>query len=657
MQIFFNLSARPILHYPTLLSLAVVLLLSWVSALPLRQKWLPGMVWGFLGLVAAADLSLFFLQSTGWPVRLILPLTVLGVALWAAVFRVIIPPEVKSVPPVNRVIFTVLAFGLGFFLYLLLTIRPEPAAGTQFFDAWNPLYIDGSFARGKFLQIADMALGRGFLTSAMHYAPNTLGLVAFLRSLGLHNTFVAYNSIHMLCSIFTLLLLLAIFRESRILMFSYFLLAVIFILRDIEVALLLGMNTSEEIIYLGGAFICYHLFQTPRGADRSVLIPATLSSLFLVFGRNYGAFYASIFMLTFSLLVFRQRIPDRKTLALLWAVFLIFSLRELVLLFTYGDVFYPRIAMSKVNPYSLTKFVQGSLVSWGLAGVNADGSLSVSLRSIWVLALIACLAFRWANRKTEPGRALYCLSPLIFLILPMLLEIITLYRKDITSSKLYNLGIWFFPWYTVFLLGNIRGFFSWGLNQPTEKTRARLVPAMQILLSVFFVTLVVIYPTKPMFRSLSQGLKSTWEYRFLNGDRICEKDLAKLIGDSLNPQELAELRQEKILYLHYEPGIGLRYYLGGDFFQDLDFWSEPVQKKLTPQTGLCESLDMIGCPNIYISLATKPLYQVLTDYQKATRFWEDLQNYPRQPCVQREFRTRDGIFLRTDKTRCRVLPQ
>ena len=54
------------------------------------------------------------------------------------------------------------------------------------------------------------------------------------------------------------------------------------------------------------------------------------------------------------------------------------------------------------------------------------------------------------------------------------------------------------------------------------------------------------------------------------------------------------------MHFYYEPGMGLRYFIGGDYFKDYDFWSEDVQSKLDEAVPIEKILEDLKYPNLYV---------------------------------------------------------
>jgi len=87
-------------------------------------------------------------------------------------------------------------------------------------------------------------------------------------------------------------------------------------------------------------------------------------------------------------------------------------------------------------------------------------------------------------------------------------------------------------------------------------------------------------------------------YRINNVDNRMASAIRKNYS---SPAVFKKIVATPVVYLYYEPGAGLRYYLGGDFFSDYDFWSDDFQKRMRHATRFEEVLKSLYYPNIYIS--------------------------------------------------------
>jgi hypothetical protein len=108
-------------------------------------------------------------------------------------------------------------------------------------------------------------------------------------------------------------------------------------------------------------------------------------------------------------------------------------------------------------------------------------------------------------------------------------------------------------------------------------------------------------------------------YRETNADM----NIARLIKARFGDQS-AQVAARPVLYLHYEPGVSLRLYLGGDLFRDLDFWSPPVQEKIAVSQTFSDLLDALGRPNVYFSLGSSIPYSKFFETASLEKFASEM---------------------------------
>ena len=632
--------------WPTALAAGVMLTLSLAVGRRLRAGWPAGPVFGFLTLVASTDLSLFLLRATGLP-ALLLP--VLGVGGAVALIETIRlarpsgrdgPRSAASLTPGRHWLYWTLLGLLALNLHLVRTIWRGPTAGMAFVSAWNPLYVDASYAAGRFLRDTDMVLGRGFMSSTMYYAPNTLGLVALLRGMGIPDAHAAYNGATLLCVLLTSALLLSTLQRDRLAMLVYAALLGVYVISDERLVLAFAYGWSDEVLFLAGALVCSALFGVPP-EDRAETrwCDAGLASTFLVFGRNYGLYFVLVILLLCTLRLWWESGAWRRLLAVAWALLLSFSAHEVWLVLSAGNVFYPRVRLPGIYPFTLSKLVFGTAVDWGIValdwGVVASvGQLRPNPNGLWLVGLAVTLWARWADRRGRAIGVAWLLAPLLCLVLPLSLEVLTQYRKD-WFSRLYMPSVWFPTWYPAFLLSRMPDARDvWQGPAVWLQGRAGkwgLAGCYALVVAAF------VYHGAPGFHDFRYA-KTVYATR-LSGSSWGETDggMAGAIQAALAPGEVESLRHARILYFHYEPGIGLRYYLGGNLFQDYDFWSDPVQSRIDDGTTLEGLLRALGGPNLYLSFGPRCTYQAYVAYPARDAIWRDLARLEELPYVRRVF--------------------
>jgi hypothetical protein len=623
---------------PSVLAAGVTLALSLGVGRRLEMGWPAGPAYGFLALVASSNLALFALRASGAPARL-LPLGgVAGAIVLVEIIRLARPPQPKPpldaphLPAAGRSLYCVLVGLIALQIYLMRTIYPGPAAGISFFQAWNPLYVDASYAAGRFLRDVDMALGPGFMTSTMYYAPNTLGLAALLRGLGLPDAYASVKVASFFCVVLACTLLLTTLRRDRLAMLVYASLLSVYLVSEHRLSLVFASHYSDEILILGGALVCYQLVRPEsETSPEARWCDAAVASTFLVFGRNYGAYFSAMILLLCTWRLWRT--PSRWRLAAPWLLLAVFSVHELWVVLAGRSLFYPRPRLMSYLPFTPEKLVLGTAVDWGF--ITPDRWVP-SPNGLWLIGLAVILWARWPDRREHPVDMGSLLSPLLWLVLPLSLELVTLYRKE-PYSKLYAPSVWLPTWYPAFLLSRMPG----GRASQTSRQRSARRRAARWALAGFYALVVgaFLYHGYPGFQSFASGMKVRYTARlFGSGWRETDGAIALGIRTTLTPDEFERIQTTRILYFHYEPGVGLRYYLGGNLFQDYDFWSDPVQSRLDVTTTLEDLLRALGGPNFYLSYGPLPIYQVQVAYPERDAIWRDLARLDDVPYVKRVFR-------------------
>jgi hypothetical protein len=623
---------------PTVLAAGVTLALSLGVSRRLGMGWPAGPAYGFLALVASSNLALFELRASGGPVRLLPVLGVVGAIVLVEIVRHARPPQPEPrldappLPTAGSALYWGLVALIALQIYLMRTIYPGPAAGITFSQAWNPLYVEGSYAAGRFLRDVDMTLGPGFMTATMYYAPNTLGLAALLRGLGLPDAHAAATVASFFCVVLACTLLLTILRRDRLAMLVYASLLSVYLVSEHRLVLVFASHYSDEILILGGALVCYQLVRpdSETSPDRR-WYDAAVASTFLVFGRNYGAYFSVMILLLCTWRLWRT--PALRRLAAPCSLLAAFSAHELWLVLAGRSLFYPRTRLMNLNPFTPEKFVLGTAVDWGLV---TPYQWVPSPNGLWLVGLGVVLCVYWTRRRERPVDVASLLAPLIWLVLPLSLELVTQFRKEF-YSKLYAPSVWLPTWYPAFLLSRMPG-------APGSRTGPRpslWERAARWALAGFYALVVAafLHHGYPGFLSFASGMKLRYTARlFSTGWRETDGAIATRIRTILTLDEIEGIRRARILYFHYEPGVGLRYYLGGNLFEDYDFWSDRVQSRLDATTTLEGLLRALGGPNIYLSYGPLPFYQGHVVYPPRDAIWRDLARLDELPYVKRVFR-------------------
>jgi len=500
-------------------------------------------------------------------------------------------------------------------------LTPEPQAGYSLYQAWNPLYLSASLKAGHFLTTHEMAFGDGFLGQTISYPVDTFGLTAFLKWALPFSSHVVNIAVSIATVIAAFSVLAFGLRRSVFSLFCFAILFLFFLRYGHFFRWPLVDNTADHLIYLGGATALYYLVAGEAGRVARIgsavaLAPAALA-------RSYGSVFSAVFGLNGVLTDLWRRSFAKHFWAWIAFGFILsaMTLRELILVFE-GGVYAARPNMRTIYPPSFSKSFWGTLADWGIIPSDSIFSFSIPILSFSVLALVLTLYLWRIKIVAHPKILLIFLAPLIILIGPLLVESITGYRKYSSGSKLYFVAIFFFPWYPCWLLSRNKVMQWWPQNISRYFKAATLAGVMS-----FFV-LVFVFQDKLIDRYI--GAVET--YRANNTDR----QMAFAIKAKFKlADKLLEIIKTPVLYLYYEPGGGLRYFLEGNLFTDFDFWGDLFQKKLSTATSFEAVLKEFGYPNIYDSYdhALKDMGRWLkTDGWK--KFEPELGALAKQPYVK-----------------------
>jgi len=270
---------------------------------------------------------------------------------------------------------------------------------------------------------------------------------------------------------------------------------------------------------------------------------------------------------------------------------------------------------------------------------RAPGDHGPSVLGTYLVLLAVAAGYCLRSRRADQIAPLF--APLVFFLLPLLLELVSGFRKDVAYSKIYFGSAWLFAWlpaYVVLRLGAI----------PPVASRIRPLALARVLAAVVAGSLGAVFLRgygEGYYRVLSAG-----EFRTKVGRWWDEQSSG--IDESIARKAVARgqdggahgISGKRVMYFHYEPGIGLRWYLGGDFFRDLDFWSRPVQDRLRPDAGVVELLEQFDRPILYLSLGPRPAYQNFVSYPHHARLWRELQAWRELDCF-RHVIEQDGALL------------
>lgn len=569
---------------------AVQLLAGGLIGRVLHRPWLEGQAMGLLVLVGACDLALYAARATHAPQAVFAGLCLLAVAAltWVLRWAVFTQPVPKR--DGDRLVWP-MVIGFSVLIVLVRLMTPDPQAGYVIYQAFNPLYLEASLRAGFFLLPEDTFMGPAFITTGqIAYPPDTLGLAALCHWLagGAH---AAYFASTMTPTIAVIGLMTHGLRRSRLGLLAFAALMLLFLRYGTTLRLLVLDNWIDVTLYFAGMVTVYYLV---AGENRRVArLAAGFASTFMVFARPYGALYSAVILVV--LFACEMADPATRRHFRYWFVcgltLTLFTLRELVLVALNG-IYYARPTTLAVTPPDWAKSISGTIYDWGLAAHESHFALPFpkALPAVLALGLLVVVYRRGLLR--HPRRILPYLAPLLLLLAPLITEAVTGFRKG-PFSKLYIVAVVLFPWYPAYLLSRLPVPRRFGFLHAHDIWAGRLAWG-GLGVAVIVGMGVVFGPTAEMVRAKIDRI--VWTYRANNSDLLIARGLTEKYG-----AEIGTVANRKVMYIHTEPGVGLRYFLGGDLFSDMDFWSERVQNERMRAADLPALLTALGCPNVYVS--------------------------------------------------------
>jgi hypothetical protein len=608
-------------QFSTALYTGLFLLLSAIIGIALRRLWVEGTVWGFMVLAGSADLAIFISRALELPTSIFGPLVVAICAVIIFVLRSMFLTAMIIREPTSKVYIAVIA---AFFVVIWAgnILHPLPDSGFSSHHGVVPLYIQESFSLGRFLTIEDTAFGKGLVTS-LFYPADLLGLVALSGWFGASEVYPAFNAGSITATLLMFALLSRTLRNMPVALAAFFLLAMVMFGFDPFFRTVLGGNWGDVLMYLGGALVCYYLSQGDR-IDRAFLL-AAVASTFLVFARHYGAFYSAL-IVTFCFIISWGFLRERsfRPWLVVGALWTAFSARELYYLFGKFSEYYPGSWQVDRVPRSFESLALGALTDWGLIDGSDFGLGGLSVRGLYIVILLLVLLRIWRRGERTLPQFTAIISPVVVLLAPLGLQILTGYRTHPDFSKLYILGIFFFSWYPAFLLTHL-------ISNKTEiLTKAKIIlPAMAAM--TVFAGMIIVKKVEPQ-RFIGSGLKETLEKLF--EDKIVDREVVKSLHNELSPAEMQAVIDRPVLYLYFEPGASLRLYLGGEFTNDLDFWSDPVKEKIKDAPSFKALIAALGYPNIYVGLMANGVVPNF-GFSGRKRFFSEIENADTAPWINK----------------------
>lgn len=589
-----------------------------------RLPWAESSAFGLIVLSGSAALLLFTFRALQLSLDFYVPCVVLTAIGMAWLFRRLLPPLPAF--PAGHAGWAWATFAmLAGLLWVMHIVQLEPSTNMSSHHGWYPLYVEGSFQLGRFAEIADMAIGDGYMAS-IFYNMDLMGLVAFGRGLGLGSAWQVYSAGSILAALLSMAVLVRSLSGSRLGLLCFAIMVIGLLGTDFLYRSTLARNWGDAFLYLCGALLVAIL---ARGKDiRTVALWCAATSLFMVFGRHYGAFYAGlIFLVGYVASGRANRNWSLHPWFILGCLLLVFSAREIACLLYPPSLYYPGQKLLAVATEASPDLFLGSLNDLGLTTEGEVSPWGLSFRNVYLLALPILLVVTW-KRTGSLARLAWLAVPLGIVALPQVLQYLTQYRSSSEYSKTTLVALHLMPWYPAFAAMHLATGHAF---TPPRRTVAAIAAFAMIGLIVLVFTK---RPSIPFAAFNPQQLIAATRdlYQQKNPDyQIAQRILAA------QEKSGRDIAGDQILYFHYEPGIGLRNVIGGSLFCDRDFWTPDIQDRIAPTANLGDLVARLGYPNLYFSRSSSLLYHRY--YSEAWRKYEaEIVDIERQPWVERVIR-------------------
>lgn len=613
------------------------LILSIVIGRLLRSYSVEGAAFGFLTLCGASALTMFAMRWLAVPLIWFAPLTLLTCLAIVVALRQVLPPGPR-LDNRNQALFVAVSGIIVLVVWSLRIIQLDPSSSLSSHHGWYPLYIQESYRLGHLAQVAETSFGQGYLTS-IFYNVDLMGLVALGTWFDHDKAWAVYSAGSTLAACLSMVLVARSLRGSQLALLLYGAMVMALLASDFLYRTALVRNWGDALLFLPGALMLFHM---NRGDSlRSAALWTAASAIFLVFARHYGAFYAGLILAAGFFALWRwendRRLAPWVVLSLLLTLF---SLREILCVVFPPSPFYPGSRLLDAVPVSGWFMFVGALNDLGLMQGNELVPGIISPRNLWLPALVALV---WVQRRRlycQPRRRLVYVAPLMLLIMPQVLQILVGYRSSIDYSKTNLIAVHLAAFLPAFVIGRLvpdRSF----LHVP-PRWRGAVLAALPVV-GVAVGLMLAQHQGLPWRNGPGAALAWGFErYRSHN----TEYSLAQTLRRELGAEFSASVTDRPILYVHYEPGLSIRHYVGGKFFCDLDFWSQPVQGEFGKSRSLAELVARLGYPNIYLSLGTGFVYGRYFS-ENWQPFAEEMTHLEDAPWVERVVRYESAAFFVT----------
>lgn len=576
--------------------------LSWGLGRVVGARGLLAAAFGFLVLASGASLAMLGFRQFDAPLTWFGPAAMAATATVALTLRLALPPLLPQ-PPVNRAWLVGIVAVLGLAVWTLRIIQLDPSASLSSHHGWYPLYIEGSFQLGRFAQVRDFAFGNGYLAS-IFYNLDLMGLVALGKWLGPFSAWQVYSAGSTLASLLAIAVVGASLRPSRLGLVVYAVMVLALLATDYLYRSTLARNWGDALLYLGGATMLACL---TAGQDlRRTALWTAGAALFLVVARHYGAFYAGMCLGLGYLACWRLgRDGALGRWIVLGLMLIVLSAREVVCLLDPPSPYYPGTKLIKVASPPPSQMWEGTLNDLGLLNNSQPDPLFVAPHNLY-LAAVAILIGLYGVHRSRPGLWLDLL-PLALALLPQVLQHLLQYRSSPNYSKTTLIALHLFSWYPAHAAARAVQVLDW--RPPARPRLWAAAGALVVAAGLGTAGLAAAGRAERAGVPVRQGPGAVLDWAFtLYRDHNVDLNIARLLRQNKGDEGTARIAARPILYLHYEPGLSLRHYIGGTFFCDYDFWGPGAAHQAGDAADLAELIARLGYPAVYFSFGEQLLY-------------------------------------------------
>lgn len=628
--LFFDVSVRAIVSF-----VLIYATLSWGLGRLAGTRSIPAAAYGYLILIGGTDLALFVARALALPLFWFGALAAAISLAIAGALRILLPRPDQHEDE-NPWTLGLIAAALVLVLWILRIIQLDPSSNTSSHHAWYPLFIENSFRLGHLAVPEEMAFGLGYLTS-ISYNVDLMGPAILGRWTGLGSAWQAYSASSTFAALLSVSIIAHGLRRSRTAMAVYGVLVGAMLIESFLYRTSMARNWGDAVLFLGGAVMLYQM--TCNGTIRDKMLWTCAAAAFLVFSRHYGAFYGGMMIIIGYLaagwLEEKWHIGRWFGLGIL---LVLFSAREIACILFPPSPFYPGSKLVEAGIARDNLMLIGALNDLGLLLDDHIPKLLLWSGNLYLIAVAAFLVVAFRRRFTDPiprSTLVSWFMPLVLLALPQLLQNMVGYRTSYTYSKTMLIGLHVMVWYPAFAVKELLSDPQWAIWRRRGIIAGTLIT---VIIAIFML------PRLPVSLDGGPGqiiARAQTLHRAHNPDLTIANGLREELGT-----DFAATAKRPILYFHYEPGLGLRNFIGGSFFCDYDFWSDPVRAKMATADTLEDLVKALGYPNLYLSFGESTAYSRYTP-PNWRRFQPELATLDQANWVERQIKSQSGSFYIT----------